>query len=184
MSHQPQPNDSGNREYARIDVGLRVRIQPLDEERAERLRAETRDRASVWAPSSQSAIRDLASGSAPGPAATLAQAILEITAEVARMRARVTRGARAVHEATLVQLSGGGGRLVCGFPLAMDDMIEFQLDDDDLDVPPIRALGKVVHCGEDGTVGFSFESMHPRDQDLVMRLIYGLQRRNLRARQE
>jgi hypothetical protein len=179
LSHGEPATD---REFARIEVSLRARIQPLDDERAARLRAEIGERASVWTPSSLSGLRDLAAGSTPGAATTLAQSILEVAAVVARLRARSGDGSAV--EATIVQLSGGGGRLVCDFPLAADDLIELRLDDDDPAVPPLRALVRVVHRGDDGKeIGFAFESIHPRDQDLVMRLIYGLQRRSLRARQ-
>jgi hypothetical protein len=180
-----RPNEPTiDREFARIDVELRARVQPLDAVRAARLAAEAAERPSVWAPASLAALRDLAAGSAPGPSATLAQAILEIAGEVARLRARAADGPSPVQEATIVQLSGGGGRLLCAFPLAIDDLIELRLDDDDPAVPPLRVLARVVHRADDGSgVGFAFEALHPRDHDLVMRLIYGLQRRSLRARQ-
>jgi hypothetical protein len=173
---------STDREFARIDVRIRARMQPLDDARAALLAKALLERPSVWTPTGLAVLRDLASGSAPGPSTTLAQAVLETTVEIARLASRQENGTSALHEATIVQLSGGGGRLATPFPLDVDDRIELSFDDDDPEIPPVRALARVVHRHED-SIGFSSEVLHPRDQELVVRAIYGLQRRSLRARQ-
>jgi hypothetical protein len=175
-----QPGEE--REFARIQVGLGVGVQPLDPQRAERLRADILSHPSVWAPTDASALRDLAATGGSGHEAVLAQSILELATQLVRLRNRMSRGDGPVCRATLVQLSGGGGQLEGDLPLDAGDLFELRFDDDDHNgMPPLTALGRVIHRTEpQAGVGFCFESIHARDQELLIRAIYMLQRRALR----
>ena len=114
----------------------------------------------------------------------LAQAILDLCSQVAGLRSRILDSAGPVKSAAILQLSGGGGELRCDLCLEEGDRFEIRFKDDENDVPPIRALGQVVHESQQGNrVGFCFKAMHPRDQDLLMRTIYRLQREALRNAQ-
>lgn len=166
------------REFARIEVRLGALVQPLDEPRAEALRREILARQTVWAPGNETALRDMAASGQAGPESLLAQAILELAEQIARLQAKVLGPPEPVKRATIVQLSGGGGRLTSPLPLERGERLELRLDGEE--VHPIRMLIRVVHDhGADGH-GFVFEAIHPRDQDRLVRLIYGLQRQGLR----
>lgn len=175
-----QPDEE--REFARIQVRLGVGVQPLDSERAERLRAEISSHPSVWAPTDATALRDLAVTGGSGHEAVLAQSILELAAQLVRLRNRLSHGDGPVCRATVVQISGGGGQLEGELPLDSGDLFELRFDDDDdYGIPPLLTLGRVIHrTSPEAGVGFCFESIHPRDQELLIRAIYTLQRRALR----
>ncbi len=180
MNHG-SPDHVDKREFARIQARVGAKIQPLDGPRAERLRQELCIGASVWAPTNDNSIRELANGGAIGPEAILAQAVLELTAQVVRLHEQLD-GNAPVKTGWISQLSGGGGRLECDFGVDMGDQLEMRFTDDEGDdIPPIRALIEIVHKvpGEE-SCGFRFSAIHPHDQKLLMGLIYRIQRRELR----
>jgi hypothetical protein len=180
MSERHSPAAGEQREFARIDVSFRATLRPLDAERAAELGEQILGRPSVWAPANEPTLRELATGGAVDAPAVLAQAVLELCEQVVHLRGRLAEPAGAAGKrATLLQLSGGGGLFVCDLALEEDDLFELRLDDGE--APPIQALGRVIHRGgPPGARGFRFEAIHPRDHELLMRVIYRVQRQALR----
>lgn len=168
-----------DREFARIDVEIAVTIRPLDEDELERSRARLGTRPSVWGPSDEGTLRDLVNRNAGDHETVLARALLEITGQVVKLRSCLVEAPEGAVEGRLIQLSGGGGRVECRLGLDLDDHFEIRFVDDDNDIPPLRAVCTVVHRDQT-SVGFRFEVLHRRDEDLLVRTIYGLQRRALR----
>jgi len=169
------------REFARIGVEISARVQPLDESRAARLAERVKSLSSVWVPTDESTLRDMAAGSVPANEALLARAMLELVDRLACLEDRLRETEGPVKPAVVSQLSGGGGLLACPLAFSVGDPFEIQLCSNADGVPPILALGRIVHrsAGEP-TSGFRFEAMHPKDQTLLMRFLYRLQREALR----
>lgn len=173
--------DHDKREFARVEVGFSALVQPVDPARAEQLRDIIRSRPSVWAPTNESSLRDLAHTGSVGPESMLAQAVLELSAQIVRLRSRVLESEAPVLAATIQQISGGGGQLECDMALSKGDRLEVMFQDSDDGIPPIRALIEIVHNSTKAVgVGFRYDVIHPHDEKLLMRMIYQLQRQALR----
>jgi hypothetical protein len=153
----------------------------LDADQAEMVARELDARPSVWEPTNETGLRDLAIAASGSQEAMLAQAILDLSAEIVRIRARMLQPDATACTVDVVELSGGGGRMLTRLPMKADDRLEILFEPDD-DLPPIRALLRIVHAYEDPGhgYGFAFQSIHARDRDRLIRLIYQLQRRALR----
>ncbi len=173
------------REFARIDVELHARFRSVSGDEIRDLEQQLALRPSVWAPTDESRLRDLASSTAAGTDGILAQALLDVAAEIVLLRSRVLDLGGPMDTGTITQLSGGGGQLVASALLDLGQDLELRLDDYEQGLPPIRALVKVVHRrGEvPDAYGFRFEVIHARDQDRLIRFIYQLQRQAIREAQ-
>jgi hypothetical protein len=171
------------REWARVQVKVRARFKVIDEQEAARLEREILARPSVWAPSGEAGLRELAGSAAGGPSPMLAQALLEISRQVVRLQARLGDSEGPMEPAEVGELSGGGGQLATPLLLHRGDRLELWFEDDDDDAPPVRARASVVHEGgpSPGRFGFHFDAIHPADRDRLIRFIYQVQRRALRT---
>jgi hypothetical protein len=171
------------REWARVQVKVRARFKVIDEQEAARLEREILARPSVWGPSGEAGLRELAGSAAAGPSPLLAQALLEISRQVVRLQARFGDSGGPMETAEVGELSGGGGNLATPLLLRRGDRLELRFEDDDDDAPPVRALASVVHEGgpPPGRYGFHFDAIHSADRDRLIRFIYQVQRRALRT---
>ena len=168
------------RKYARIEAVVEARVRLVDEEQATEMKRSFGSRPSVWKLRDESTIRSLASQSGVDRQAVLAQAVLELAAQVVRLQAQIQQTDEPMHPATIVQLSGGGGQMSTPLPIKLGDKLEVHFQDDER-TPPIHALVEIVHArGTPGGFGFRFEAIHPHDHDRLIRLIYQIQREALR----
>ena len=125
----------------------------------------------------------MANGSQSRESSLIARALVEISREIARLRQVCDSEAwneRSV-DATLECLSGSGGQLGTPAPLQRDEILLMRVLADDDGMPPIQCLIRIVAPGlEAGRSGFSFEAIHPEDQDRLVRHVFRLQRKELR----
>lgn len=176
----PSPAGKPEREFARIAVAFQASILPVDEDLDARreliLRAP-----SVWSPSNENALREMVAGDSGEANSRLAQAILDLSAQLVRLQTRMEAGGRAMTDVRVIEISGGGGQIEAPLPLQVGDRLEMRFDTTDEAVPPIRALIEILHTkGEGQAFGFRFDALHPADQDRLIRWIYQLQRVALR----
>lgn len=171
-----------DREYARIPVRLGARFRLLEPDEASEVSKEILTAPTVWAPSGEAEIRNLASSAKAGPQGLLAAAILEIAEQLVVLRAAVLDQGGPMQAATLGELSGGGGQLTTELLLAQETKVDLRLDDPGSDAPPLRAVAEIVHRygPPSGRYGFRFAAIHPSDRDRLIRYLYQLQRRALR----
>jgi hypothetical protein len=171
---------SDQREFARIEVAYRLSILPLDDASAAKLREQIATRPSVWALRDELSLREIVDRTR-GTEALLAQAILDLSAQIVHLRRQLPASSGApVWSATLRQVSGGGGMIEAEVPLDIGDLFELRFIDGDDEVPHFVALARIIDRRAAGRFGFRFEAIHPRDQEALIRLIYALQRRALR----
>jgi c-di-GMP-binding flagellar brake protein YcgR len=85
---------------------------------------------------------------------------------------------------TLVELSGGGARLESHLLMERGTRLQLRLEDDESGNPPVQVVAQVVHAegSAPGRFGVKFETIHPTDQERLIRFIYRLQRRALRRK--
>ena len=180
----PEPNEE--REFARIDVSLNARFQVLEPDSASRLLELLERKPSVWAPSQESALRNLAISGTSDREAILAQAVLDLAGQVVTLRSRLIDATGPMQSGTILELSGGGGRLSTEPLLDLDTLLELRLPSDEDGCPPVRALVRIVHRDPKppGSYGLKFEGIHPQDQDRIIRYIYQVQRSALREQLE
>jgi len=171
------------RQYARIEVDFGSRLRPLDEDELESAMVGLAAAPSVWSPSGESGLRDLVGSAAGTSEALLAQAVLDLTEQIVHLRSGLAqRDEPASYPARLLELSGGGGRLRTDLPLQSGETLELRIDDEPDGPPPVRCVIEVVRPVDDTPrcYGFRFHTMHPRDKDRMIRLIYSLQRMTIR----
>jgi hypothetical protein len=174
MSESKDRPAAERREFSRTTVQWPAWIKPLDDEKAAALDVELRLRPSVWEPQNEETLRQLAYGSGGGHnEALLARAILDLTAEIVRLRAQLADPDRELRQVDVVELSRGGGRLITPLLLRPEDRLEIRFEPIDEGMPPVRALIRIVHRfeGPDPGFGFAYEAIHPHDRDRIDRLI-------------
>ena len=136
MSDEVDLPGSDQREFARIPVRWTARVKALDEEQATLLEQELGLRPSVWEPANEVTLRDLVVNAAGTREAVLAQAILDIASELVRLRTRLEPSDPSFCEVDVVELSGGGGRLLTRLPMNVGDLLEIRFAPDD-ELPPL-----------------------------------------------
>jgi len=172
-----------DREFARIPVELGARFRVLDEQAFKGLSKKLLTHASVWAPSEEKSLIDLATAGRSQPNGMLARAILDISAQVQRLSYRVLEPDVAMERAELAELSAKGCRLGSPLMLERGSLLEMRILDDGTGVPPVRVGAEVVHT--DGAAparyGVRFVIAHPTDIERLIRYIYQRQRETLRS---
>jgi c-di-GMP-binding flagellar brake protein YcgR len=170
------------RQFARISVSLRVRFRVVRGDEADALREELLDAPSVWAPEGESLLLKLATGSGSGSEGLLARAVLDVSRQIGRLSHHVLAASGPTAVGDLLQLSGGGCLLSTRSTVPEGSQLDLRIADDDLEAPPIRFLAEVVRGQRppDGRVPLRFASMHPSDQERLIRFLHALQRRQLR----
>jgi hypothetical protein len=178
------PHPSNDREFARIPVRIPARFKILSAEEIETLRETILDAPSVWALDGESTLRNLAASTQAGAEGILARAMLELSTQMARLTYRVLHSGGPMEPATLVQLSGGGARIECHPLLERGTRLQLRLEDHESGNPPVQVLAQVVHAegSSPGRYGIKFETVHPADQERLIRFIYRLQRKELRRK--
>ena len=176
----PQP--SNEREYARIDVDLPVRFKILEAEEAAALQEILEEKATVWAPSHEKVLLDMATAGTSDREAMLAQAVLDLSEQIVKLRSHLVNSAGPMQSGAVQELSGGGGRLATKLLLEQDTLLDLSLLSGDEDCPPIRIIARIVHRNSSppSDYGFKFEVINPQDHDRIIRYIYQIQRRALR----
>ncbi len=179
-----EPDPASEREFARIPVELAARIRLLESDgEAQVLARELQERPSVWSVQEETELQRLATSSASAPEAVLARALLEVAAQLQRLRYRVLRPGPPMEPARVTEISGSGLRLSTERLLQPGTRLEIQLEDDENGAPPLRLLGEVVHASGRAPAfyGVRFVAAHPADARRLLRFIYEIQRRALRG---
>ena len=176
----PQP--ANEREYARIEVDLAVRFKILEAGEATTLREILEEKATVWAPSHEKVLLDLATAGTSDREAMLAQAILDLSDQVVKLRSKVMDSAGPMQSGMVQELSGGGGRLSTELLLEEDVLLDLAFLSGNQECPPIRMIARIVHrdSSPPSHYGFKFEAINPQDHDRIIRYVYQIQRRTLR----
>jgi hypothetical protein len=178
---QPQGRPN-SREFARVQVRIRARCRVLDERSAPIFRDRIESFPTVWAPRSEGALRDLATNQSSARDGWLAQAILDVADRLVRLESTIAAADTPGSEGWIVELSGGGGRLEIGAVYERGTMllVSFQGEDD---APPLQVIAEIVHIVPQPppAYGFRFASIHEADRERLIRYLYGVQRRALRA---
>ncbi len=178
-----ESTEKSEREYARIDVRMNVRLRLLESDgEAERLGEQLLEKPSVWGPPGETELWKLADSPKTGSDGLMAKALLALAAQIERLN-RVTQNIDGPMEiAEIVELSCGGARLLTDVMLVRGGKILLSFMGDDPEVPPVRLVAEVRHLksGPDGYYGLAFTAVHPADKERLTRFIYHLQRRQLR----
>lgn len=174
------------REFARIRVSLRARYQAVNPSRAEEIRDVILQQPSVWAPSVESALRDMATSGAAGSEGVLSRAILELADQVVHLKSLLGESGGPMRPVEVSELSGGGGALILDAVPEQGALMDVRLHDVAEQPPPVRFLAEVVHIQKDNPLrcGIKFVAIHPQDQDRLIRYVYQVQRRALRGSQK
>jgi hypothetical protein len=172
MSDPIDRPETERREFDRTPVRWPARVKPLDEEQAAALERELRSRPSVWQAAGESKLRDLAHSAPGSPAALLAETILDLSAEIARLHAKQAAPDRDLRQVDVLELSADGGRLATPLPLRPEDLLEIRFEPDRESVSPIQALIRIVHrCDQpEPAFGFTYVAIHNDDRARLRRL--------------
>ena len=175
-------SESNRRQFARIRVRLGARYRIVAGQEAEDLERELLEAPSVWAPEGESELLKLATRSGSGSDGLLAQAILDVSRQIGKLSHHILdRGGPAAF-AEFHQLSGSGGLLSTHAALSEATRLDLRLSGDDIEAPPVRIVAEVLRGQPAATDDFPlrFRSIHPTDQERLIRFIHSLQRRKLR----
>ncbi len=184
---EPEPTGppaASDRRYARVETSFEARIRLVAPDELDAIERRLAAAPSVWSPSQQDELRKLSAQS--GTDAVLANALLEVTREFVKLQSRLTPHHPESVPATVVNLSGGGGRLVTPIDVSPGDLFEMRFLADATGVPPVEALIEIVSSRGDSppTHGFRLIAIHPRDKDRLIRHTYRVQRAALRKTKE
>ena len=171
-----------SRKLARVAVDLKARFRVLDPTEHDAVRRRLMNAPSVWAPSDEASLLSLAASGASGTEALLARGLLDVCDQVRRLSYRVLASVGPMEAGQVVQVSGSGCQMSTRILLRPSTCLELQIEDDDDGVPPVRVVAEVVHAEgpAGGRYGLRFNSIHPTDQERLIRYLYRMQRRTLR----
>jgi hypothetical protein len=170
------------RQHARIEVRLRARFTVLDRNEAEILEERILEAPSVWSPEGENELTKMADSGQSGPEGLLARAILDLSHQIGRLSHHLLTAIGPAEMGTISQISGGGAQFSTQYLLEEGSLLDIRLVDDELEAPPVRAIAEVVHVrgAPPSRYGIAFKTIHPVDNERLIRYIYQVQRRQLR----